>query len=398
MGGVALAWFAPQLGLGWLLLNVACFDVFNVLSIVPHELGHALVGRMLGLRVFKIIIGSGRPWFRTRLCGFDAEFKTLLLGGVAVAAPRSVAGYRWRTFLFIMGGPAVNLALAGGALLARPAGEVWGFARLHEAVVPLQVFFYSNVVVLLANLWPQMIQTDLGKLASDGKQLFRAVFGRADDAASAHAMLFVMEGLDCRAHHDFQTARRWFEDGLALYPDNETLRHIHASNVIETGDLAAARALLLPRLARENLPPVARASLLNDIAYTDALLGGDELLDEANRYSNEALALLPWMSAVQGTRGTVLLALGRIADAMPLLQKSFEQTTELHGKAQNACFLAMANARLGNDEKAAEYLRLARGYDPNCFLLERAAKAVEKSTASADDHISIIPGKLGVEG
>ena len=203
-GGVALAWFAPQLGLGWLLINVACFDVFNVLTIVPHELGHAIVGRMLGLRVFKIIVGSGRPWFRTRLCGFDAEFKTLLLGGVAVAAPRSVAGYRWKTFLFIMGGPAVNLALAGGALLARPAGEVWGFARLHQAVVPLQVFFYSNVVVLLANLWPQMIQTDLGKLASDGKQLFRTAFGRADDAASSHAMLFAMEGIDCRARSDFQ--------------------------------------------------------------------------------------------------------------------------------------------------------------------------------------------------
>lgn len=377
IGGVALAWFVPQIGLGWLLINVACFDLFNVLTIVPHELGHAFVARMLGLRVFKIIVGTGRPWFRTRLFGIATEFKMLLLGGLAFAAHRRVAGYRWRQFLFVMGGPAVNLGLIGVALFAKPAGTVWDFAALREGFVPLQVFFYANMVVLLVNLWPRMIQTDVGPLASDGKLLFRAVFSRSGDAANSHAMLFAMEGIECRERNDFQSARRWFEEGQARYPDNETLKAFQTCNMLDAGEFATARNLLLPELAKEDLVPAIRALLLNNIAYADALLGGPELLDEADRYSTEALALLPWMSAVQGTRGTVLLAMGRIGEAMPLLQKSFEETMALHGKAQNACFLAMANARSGDDGKAAEYLRLAREYDPKCFLLERAAREID---------------------
>ncbi len=375
-GGIAIAWFAPQTRIGWLLVNAACFDLFNVLTIVPHELGHAFVARIQGLRVFKIIVGTGRPWFRTRLFGIDAEFKMLLFGGVAIAAHRGVAGYRWRQFLFVAGGPAVNLALASGALLAKPAGIVWDLTALGEGFVPLQIFFYANVVVLLVNLWPRMIQTDLGNLASDGKLLFRAVFVGSGDAAKSHAMLFAMEGMECRERNDFQGARRWLGEGLATYPDNETLDSLHTCNMLDVGDLVMARNRMLPGLAKEGVAPVMRALVLNNIAYADALLGGQELLEEADRYSTEALALLPWMSSVQGTRGTVLLSMGRIEDAIPLLSKSFEETTALNGKAQNACFLAVANARLGDREKASDYLRLARKYDPKCFLLARADEAI----------------------
>jgi hypothetical protein len=378
VGGIALVLLAPGPSMGWMFINLTCFRLFNVLTIIPHELGHAFVARTLGLRVFRIIIGTGRPWFRTRMFGFDTEFKTLFLGGATVAAHRCVARYRRRQFLFVIGGPAVNLALAGATLLAMQPGEIWGLARLCEGFAPLQVFLYANVVVLLANLWPRTIQTALGNLPSDGKLLFRATFPRAGDAANNHAILFAMEGMACRERNDFHGARRWVEDGLAIYPDNETLRDIHGLNMIETGDLTAARDLLLLRLPRQDLAPVIRALLLNNIAYVDALMENEELLDEADRYSTEALASLPWMSAVRGTRGTVLLALGRIDEAIPLLRKSLEQTTEPHGKAQNACFLAMAKSRQGDTRMAADYLKLACDCDPKCFLLERANLEVGK--------------------
>jgi hypothetical protein len=75
---------------------------------------------------------------------------------------------------------------------------------------------------------------------------------------------------------------------------------------------------------------------------------------------------------VKGTRGTVLVALGRFDAGIELLLDSMSRADLANHKAQNACLLAEAEARRGNLETAWHYLGEARKLDPKCVLLKRA--------------------------
>ena len=66
----------------------------------------------------------------------------------------------------------------------------------------------------------------------------------------------------------------------------------------------------------------------------------------------------------------------READAATELDRELAGTDDLSGKAQNACFMAMAEAKRGNLEEATKFLQAARQHDGTCFLIERAERAI----------------------
>lgn len=54
--------------------TVALIIAFQSLSVLPHELGHALAGRWVGLKQIRILIGTGKPLFSLNILGFPALF------------------------------------------------------------------------------------------------------------------------------------------------------------------------------------------------------------------------------------------------------------------------------------------------------------------------------------
>jgi hypothetical protein len=118
-----------------------------------------------------------------------------------------------------------------------------------------------------------------------------------------------------------------------------------------------------------------RAVVLNNLAYVDAVLGDSNLSAEAQRYSEEAIATLGWHPSIKGTRGAVLLEAGKIDEAIPLLSKAMESHEDPRNKAQNACWLAIAQARKGDLTTSRKLLDAAIKLDSTCFLLDRARTA-----------------------
>src|SRR5207245_266890 len=143
--------------------------------------------------------------------------------------------------------------------------------------------------------------------------------------------------------------------GLALYPDNETLLNWDGIIGLELMEYEKARECFMKLLQRDSKEPLMRPLMLNNIAYTNALLGGDELLKEADEYSQAAMTAMSWMPAVRGTRGTVLAAMGRIEEALPMLHDAMVQSVTPNHKATNACMISMAEARRGNLNVARTY-------------------------------------------
>jgi tetratricopeptide (TPR) repeat protein len=374
--GVAglLFWFA--LGEGHLGINLLFFQIFLTLTILPHELGHAWMARWLGMRVFKIYLGSGRTAFTFRLFGFDFELRPVPIGGVVRAAHRSIECMALKQFAFVLAGPAVNFLLAAAIWLLLDSGQLWSFRPMVEGLHPELMFFYANLAVLLVNLWPHNVATEFGPLPSDGKNLLLAPFLSREKRELQHAESFLLEAAVYYQQGNSEGAQRWVEKGLALYPDNEMLLDLYGVVAIDLGEYDKARECFLGLLHRASKQPLMRPLTLNNIAYANAFLGGDDLLKEADAFSLEAMAAIGWMPAIMGTRGTVLAKMGRFEEALPLLNEAMSKEESPNHKAQSACLIAETECRRGNLDVAWTYLKEARRLDPKCSLLSRAEAAL----------------------
>jgi len=375
--GLVLVLALPELGSGWFLLNVFFFEAFLVAAIVPHEFGHALVGRWLGLRVFKVFIGSGRTITRCKVLGIDTELKAVPLGGFTFMTPVEERWCRLKQFVSVLAGPFMSLVFCLVVLLFLPFDALWPLGFLNDGLAPGQVFFYANLLVLATNLWPRRFISPLGKLSNDGRLLFEIAFMKRERIQEVLAWRHVMEAWVAHNEHRLDEAIAWVESGLACFADNFHLLNFRGVLLLETGRFQEASDCFETLKARGDLDPGMRAFIANNIAYAKLLAGGPASLVEADRRSEEAVSLIGWVPAIRGTRGAVLLELGRIDEALPLLRDSMERAETTSGKAQNACWIAIAEYRRGQHDEASKFLKEARRLDAKCILLNRATQAVK---------------------
>ena len=150
------------------------------LSIVAHELGHALTARCFG--------------FRTR------DITLSLLGGCAslIAMPRKA----WQEFLTAIAGPAVSFAISGLSLLALmflPIGDSWTMGILSYAM-------YMNLILGGFNLLPGF--------PMDGGRVFRSIMRAFMSRAKATYIAMVVGRifavlLGLRGLHSIMTGGGW---------------------------------------------------------------------------------------------------------------------------------------------------------------------------------------------
>jgi tetratricopeptide (TPR) repeat protein len=359
--------------LGRLLMNIAVVGLFTVLTIIPHELGHVIAGRALGWRVSQVVIGVGQPIFKRRWWGILFDFRTLPLSGATWLTPNNMRSYRLKKFLVILAGPAVNAGLAAGLLVI-----LTGSARnLDFDSIPnwARLFIIANVFVLIVNLWPHQPKSGFG-LGTDGKQLLQLISFSKTARAEILAQRFALEAFMCREQGDFRRARELCDEGLASVPEDQYLLNLSAIVCLDEARYEQAREIFLKLLKNENQPPASKFLFLNNLAYVDVLTEKADLLEEADSYSSDAYAALPWMPAVVGTRGAVLAAMGKHEEGLALLRKSMHDADSPRSKSENACHIVSALVRIGQKPEAEKYLQLARQLDSKCPLLMRAANAI----------------------
>ena len=151
----------PEPYLFCLLLLVAVY-----LSVIVHEVGHALAGRAMGFVVTSLGLGTARPFLvlpisRARFYfGLSQPFQ-----GITFAfLPRHDTGWR-RLAAYVAGGLVANLvgaALALDLALRLPAGQLAIFGKIFAAV---------NALMGAYNLIPFDMKVGRAPLHSDGKTL-----------------------------------------------------------------------------------------------------------------------------------------------------------------------------------------------------------------------------------
>lgn len=352
-------------GLGSLLLDAL---PIYVLLIPVHELGHAVAAWLVGLRIERVIVGEGPRLVEGTIRGVTIELRLLPLGGVTVPRPGMLGAFiRSRYWLVVAGGPAANVLVH--VLCAAIVNDPGAGVPLRQVMFEVA---FMNSWLLLLNLIP--FRTSGGQ-PSDGLQLVTIPFVGPTVVHQTRLVRYAQHATEALAREDLDGAQRWCEAGLEALPRDVVLRQLLGFVQHRRRDYERARQVWKEALA-DARAPAAQYLLQSCIAWVDVLVGGEDRLAEADRLSRE-LSLVS-DAAQRHTRGAVLLRLGRLDEALPLLKARLYLGGPKHPRDIAAChaLLAVATALAGERDAAARHLETARAADPACELLGDAEAEV----------------------
>jgi tetratricopeptide (TPR) repeat protein len=338
-----------------------------------HELSHALVARVLRFHVFAIHLGAGKVFFARQFLRTQWVLHLFPIGGITLVAGPKLPAYRWRIFLIHLAGPALHFLLILLSLWLLPAFQ--GRGLLHELIL---IQLWLNVFILLTNLYPRKASTTAGLAGTDGWAMLNIFRISPEDLDKRYASYYVLQVVTEMTLNNKAAAKRWLEQGLALYPQSAFMVNAAGYAYSNFGEHQKARDEFVRVLEMGGeLGRGFRYLVLNNIAYSDILLDDPNLLAEADQYSAEAYKNLPWEAVIGGTRGAVLIFLGQVDEGLGLLKTSMTNALNPREKASTACMIAIGEHKRGDSSAAQKYLTAARQLDPECALLERASRALE---------------------
>jgi hypothetical protein len=363
--GLLLALLLPDSRAATPIINFMIIGVGVIAIAFMHELGHVFVGKLAGFRIFALEIGVGQLALEFKLFGMRWRLRKVPLGGRVFGLPSDTHGFRLKQTFFVLGGPMVNAILF---LLA------WKFRSADASLSglePMRLLMIMNGAVLISSLVPHRTSSPEGRIPNDALNIWLAWKMTPQTIASLKSTYYCFEAEECRRERPVAEAMMWLEKGLREVPGNHALTFSRATYLVFENRLQEARQALLGLRDTLANDKAFFPLLLNNIAYVDALLDSPELLDEADDYSQQALNIAPWVVYFKGTRGLVLVQLGRFNDGIPFLKEALRDHPEKWGKAINACCLGIAAQKQGSLDESRSYFALARKLDPRCPLLDR---------------------------
>jgi membrane-associated protease RseP (regulator of RpoE activity) len=162
------------------------FVVFWFPLLVIHECGHAVVGRMFGCSVHRLVVGFGRPLWIFSIRGVLVEIRSFPIEGFVTFSEPARRLSRGKRALTYFAGPGAELLLL--ALIAVGVGPSTLLTKTTStAMVALQSFCVCIVVGVSFNLIPHRVQSshrgDAESTPNDGLGILLSLFGDTDDAS-----------------------------------------------------------------------------------------------------------------------------------------------------------------------------------------------------------------------
>lgn len=352
---------APKNPVGFALVWIFGLAAAAVFSVVLHELAHAGVAVLVGLRPIRISLGRGAKLAEKRIGGIKWVFNSVPSEGYVLALQPKLPWLRTRLFLFTLAGPLINvilLIIAGASLVALP---LW-FDLLPGLLAFMVCLIVVNVIFLPVSLWPQRVRIqDCGYVPNDGLLLVRTPFLEESELERTRASIQYIHAIEMTQ----EGAARITARGSACSP---SLYWKYLLQEITVADFLLAMRWILdqPGLSTE-----LRNHALDSFCTFVLFQGATDQLDEAERYSGELLRNQPDAWSIKGTRGCILVEKGDLTVGMSLLSEVIENDPNPSDRAISACFLALGEIKQKQFAKARAWLETARGLDADCVPLTR---------------------------
>ena len=162
-------------------LGALLFVVFWIPLLFIHEFGHAIMAKILGWDVQRIVIGFGRVLFNTYLLNAPMEIRSIPLEGFVQIAPKTLRLARLKHALIYFAGPGIEL-LAFFIIMLMLGGLEQLFTISNDYTrIALQSFAFAALAGAVINLIPLGIITKDGSTPNDGMGILLCLFSTEMD-------------------------------------------------------------------------------------------------------------------------------------------------------------------------------------------------------------------------
>ena len=157
-------------------LGAVLFVIFWIPLLFIHEFGHAMMAKVLGWRVSRIVIGVGKIFTHTRFLNAPMEIRMIPLEGFVQIAPKTIQFARLKHALIYFAGPGIELLLFF-IVVAYLGGFEQFFTISNDYFrIALQSFAFAALVGAVLNLVPMGILTRDGSTPNDGMGILLCLF------------------------------------------------------------------------------------------------------------------------------------------------------------------------------------------------------------------------------
>jgi hypothetical protein len=363
----------------WLLGIIASPALGLVAGLACHEFGHMLCAALLSLPIRLISIGIGPLLWRGRIGEIQFQLRATPLSGYVWCYPQPVVRMLPSLF-FLLGGVLGNVALVGLVAVVVKAGVVSGPALDYLGLIVLVQYF-----IIFQNLVPYWTTVDDLRVGTDGMQLLQLVAGPWRGPTQAGLLYAGM--LDHYGRADRAPPRR--ASARLIYQMLRPGRWTDADARRDFQD-AVQRELGRGALSREETILALDALVTSGLMYRDPPLRA-----HLDAWSQQALRLGPDIATLRGSRGAVLVELGRYQEGKALLVPLVGAQPGKSFDAFMSCvFLAHAEHAMGNAAAARAFAATARD---NVEAIPLAAFMLSRLDAELAEH-SEQTGSAHVEG
>lgn len=378
--------------------------------IAVHEMGHAIGAWVVGLRPTEMRIGTGMELAAFRWLGMRVSLGSYFFSGFVTADWKGdYSRRRLRDLVHILGGPfATLLAFFAGLALFLAHGGPEGQPIAGVSPLAFAAIFAGQNLSLFLGLFGPDAAVDGVSSKRDLNAAAAVLFGEKTTAADIGEIQQQFDNLIKRG--EWSEAWKYVENvwmaspryacnlelfvvyvGMAVVPKVERIVSRILANLKPTrGELIS---LLFTRGACHAFRgDMDKAMSCFSAGFDTALDAGEKaelcervtclviisrlsaVIPVADDYSQRALDLLPEGITLRGTRGAILIEMGRIEEGSVMLEEVFNRTESEADKMICAFYLALANRKLGTASGIQRWREQMMQYSPPKWLLERCVE------------------------
>jgi tetratricopeptide (TPR) repeat protein len=332
------------------------------ISIFCHEMGHFIVAKVFGFQPYLVIVGSGHKIFSFQLLNSLFEFRLIPSGGITYTSNLTLNKVKSKLALMYLAGPMVNLCfcLLFSIIYAKYILKIADPGYL----VSIPIIIFIELLLFVGSILPTDVNLYGNVFSNDGKQLINAL------TKTEQQFIQKLLGLDR------------YIDKKSSSPDlfNKNLKALQILYKVQAEfnrrDYAKAIDLLEQILHEPGLPKRDLLYIIDILASIVINHGEIKYLDKADKWSAQAMDLSSDIKTIQGTRGAILVDLGRYSEGKEMLLPLTEEGNEAIDKAVSCCYIAKADYYLGNEDKVKNWLEKAEKVGAAPIILQRIKQEI----------------------
>lgn len=299
----------------YILLNLAATLFFIKLGVVIHEIGHLLFGKLAGGNPKRIVLGKSHEVMRLEVFGVKIILNKDFNGGFAFVNFPKGKNTKFNQFLLSSGGFIINLIVA--YLVYLIFGYNFSFLSGRKGLDFSSAFIFTNTLLAIVSLLPYYVDYMGIKVPTDGLTLLKLPFKKKNETNVDFNDFFeAQEKFEIKKYDEaIHLYKKYIdtEDAGLLARYNIGLMYSKKGNTQEAIKWMEACFESVTKEKNKKM----FAHINNALAWLKLVKGDPKDIDIL---SKTAYSIKPDFSYFIGTRGSVLIELGKVEVGIKMLK------------------------------------------------------------------------------